>query len=115
MPVRERQREPDAFDPTSEQPQVQEVAAQETQPPTVTEELREVLTLNEVSVEYAVTVSRNYNSVKYSEGNRFTVTEGVSPEDQAAAYKEKVRKLVTRVNQIAIGRAEHLLGKSDGN
>lgn len=114
MAVRERQREPDAFDPTSEASQVQDVG-EPSQPPAVTEELREVLTLNEVSVEYAVTVSRNYNSVKYSEGNRFTVTEGVSPEDQAAAYKEKVRKLVTRVNQIAIGRAEHLLGKSDGN
>lgn len=114
MAVRERQREPDAFDPTSEQATPVQDVGEPSQPPAVMEELREVLTLNEVSVEYAVTVSRNYNSVKYSEGNRFTVTEGVSPEDQAAAYKDKVRKLVARVNQIAIGRAEHLFGKGDG-
>lgn len=69
-----------------------------------------VLTQTELYIEYGVTLTANYESVRYAEGARYKISEGSSLEDRSEAYKAQVKKMVNRVNSIAEGRAKALFG-----
>lgn len=107
--VKQQQREPDPYDPTSEQQPAER--GEETLPrdnvPVTTEENgpRLTLTPTEVNVEYGITMQTQRGIyVKYTESNRFAVPEGMEPEELSGQYKDKVRGLIKRVHQIVDSR-----------